>query len=356
MKLKKKKVPARKKNMFAKLAVVGLCLALLVVVFLSQRNQVGNRPATENTTADIIQQPVVRTVAGTVNREPFFDTDLAVYAGELRAIVAAHYGRVYNIASMGASFWDTTYDDGTPREFLNRMAVDILVRNMVIIQEARTRGINTPGTYSDLEAERAEWNSPTDEIIFGPRTLGPAEYNSYRLRGITDALKTILLMNELAPSIAQLREAFDSIDDSQKAADFLAKGNRFTWSADLDNESIRNLVENMVRQGISREEIVVQISSIYPSFTVENFEVNSRHVSREDSYDISLANMLREAYAGTLLPAPENKAALYHLVHKEGGGLLTFEDAPALGRNKWINEQFEIFIDKKVNEAEVILF
>ena len=319
------------------------------------RKELAAQTAADKTAANTIYRQTGKKPAGMINGEPFFEENLAVYAAELRAAVAAYYGRKYNLVGMGAQFWDTKYDGATPREFLNNLALDDLSRNIVLIQEARARSIDTPDTFNDLEEERGDWNAPTDDIVYGPRTLGPAEYNSYRITGITDALKTVLLQNELAPTTAQLKAAFDSLDESQKTDYFQASGVRFSWDEGLNDEEIRAELVGFLGQGISPEEIAVTMSALYPGFSLEDFEVHSRYVSRENRYDQERAEILRDAVEGTLLPGPMDLPELYYVTKKEGGGILTFEQAPILGRNKWINDQFEVFLDEKVKTARITL-
>ena len=311
--------------------------------------------AADKAEAKNIYRQTGRKPVGMINGEPFFDEDLAVYAAELRAAVSAYYGRKYNLGGMGAKFWDTEYDGATPREFLNNLALEDMTRNIVLIQEARARGIDTPDTYSALEEERAQWNAPTDDIQYGPKTLGPAEYNSYRITGITDALKTILLQNELAPTMAQLKASFDSLDESQKMDDFEASGVRFSWDEGLSDDEIRAEIKNSLKRGIPPEEITDTMSTVYPGFSREDFEVNSRYVSRGNQYDQARAELLREAAEGTVFPGPMGRPELYYVTTKKGGGILSFEQAPLLGRNKWINDRFEVFMDEKVKAARITL-
>ena len=312
-------------------------------------------------------------IPGTINGEPFFTEDLNVYRSELRAAVAAYYGQKYSISSMGASFWDTRYDGITPMEHMTNLAINDLKKNMVIIQQARIRGIDTPAAYSDLEEERAAWNAPTDEIVYGPKTLAPMEFISYRLTGITDALKTELLKNELAPTEAQLRSSYADLPPHLKIAPYRASGTRFTWGESSDwerraqylevsdsdkkyNEEVFAAVTGLLGQGFSAEQVVNALSDLYPRLLHEEFSINSRAVSRAIEYDQALAENLREVKAGSCIPGPFDMPALYHISEKEGGAYYRFEEAPGLGRNKWINDQFELFIAQKIKEARVTLF
>lgn len=349
---KQKKITGKK---IAFLGAAGLCL-LALLGFCAFRLYAAHTSAADKAAAKKIYRQSGRKPAGMINGEPFFQEDLAVYAAELRAAVAAHYGKKYGLSAVGASFWDTEYDGATPREFMNKLALNDLARNMVLIQQARKRGIDAPQTYHDLEEERAEWNNPGDEIIYGPKTLGPAEYNSYRISGISDELKTVLLKKELAPTTAQLKASFDSLNEGLKAAPWLASGVRFSWDAPaVPNGEIRAAIERSLGQGLSPEALVDTLSASYPGLSQEPFEVNSRYVSKEEAYDQELAAILSDAGKGSCVSGPEDRPELYYITEKMGGGILTFEQAPLLGRNKWINDQFDIFLTKKTKAARITL-
>jgi hypothetical protein len=291
--------------------------------------------------------------AGTVNGEPFFQEDLDVYALELRAAVAADYGRKYNLSAMGAKFWDTKYGNSTPGEALYRMALERLVRNMVLIQEARMRGIDAPESYHGLEAEREARNASSGEIVYGPKELGAAEFNSYRIAGITDDLKTALLAKELAPTESRMRAAYDSLPDELKQASWSASGDLFPWDG---GPSPEGEIRAALGRGLEAGEAARDLAGSFPGLEREHFEFNSGHVSKEDPYQQELAELLERAVTGSLVPGPQDRPELYHVTGKKGGGVLSYEQAPHLGRNKWINDQFEIFLNKKIKAAKVKVY
>jgi hypothetical protein len=291
--------------------------------------------------------------AGEVNGEPFFQEDLEVYALEFRAAVAADYGRKYNLSGVGAKFWDTKYGGSTPREALYAMALDRVVRNMVLIQEARRRGIDAPKSYHDLEAERKDRNAPTGEIVYGPKDLGSAEFNSYRITGITGDLKTLLLREELAPAEAQLRAAYDSLPGEVKQAPWSASGDLFKWD---EGPSPEKDIRAALKRGLDPEDAVRELAGRFPGLRREDFELRSNYISKEDPYERELADVLERAVPGSFVSGPRGMTEMYHVTGKKGGGILSFEDAPHLGRNKWINDQFEIFLNNKVKAAKVKLY
>ena len=333
----------------------GLCL-LALLGLLAFRIPAAAQSAADKAAAKKIYQQSGKKPAGMINGEPFFPEDVAVYAAELRAAVAAHYGKKYNLSNMGASFWNTKYDGTTPQEFMNKWALDDLAKNMVLIQEARKRGIDTPRTYHDIEAEREVWNQPTGEIVYGPKTLGPAEYNSYRISGISDELKTVLLKDELAPTAAQLKASFDSLGEGLKRAPWQASVVRFSWDASAAaGEEIRSALERLLRQGLSPQETVNTLSASYSGLAQEQLKIDSRYISKEDFYEQERAEILSTAGTGSCVAGPEGMPELYYVTEKTGGGILTFEEAPLLGRNKWINDQFEVFLNKKTKAASITL-
>ena len=350
---------AKKKPLIKILKIVTplvlVALIALGILALYRYKTVSALTAADMAQADKIYNGVK--AIGMVNGEPFFQSDVDVYALELRAAVAAHYGRKYNLAGMGADFWEIKYDGQTPREFMEKLARDDLVKNMVLIQEARKRGIDTPATYHDLEHEREEWNTPVDDIVYGPRTLGPAEFNGYRLTGIRDELKTSLLRNELAPTAAQLRAAYNTLDDGLKTAPHLLSGIRFYWDEDSGStDEIHSMLRQGIKAGTPPGELVENLSGIIPTLAQEAFDLNSRYVSREDSYQQELLSILEKTAKGSVVAGPEDRPELFYVTRKEGGHVMSFEEAPGLGRNKWINDQYEIFMDKKVKAARVTLF
>ncbi|MDR0600028.1 MAG: hypothetical protein LBG84_08115 [Treponema sp.] len=299
-----------------------------------------------------------RKPAGTVNGDPFFQEDLDVYAAELRAGVAANYGREYGVSHMGAAFWDTKYGDSTPRETLYKLALERLIRNMVLLQEARGRGVDAPSSYRELESERENRNNPGGGMVYGPEELAPAEFNSYRIGGITDELKTILLKNELAPTARQLRGAFDSLPDEMKRAPYLVSGIRFyraddpapagDAAASPGAAALKTALEKSLKE-LSPEEAAKNLR-----LSREEFTIDSRYISKEDSRRRELAGLLENAVPGDIAALPGG-SEWYYVIKKEGGGAFSFEEAPGLGISRWINDQFEIFLDQRVQAAKVIM-
>ena len=295
---------------------------------------------------------------GMVNSDPFFQHDLDIFAAERRAAVAAHFGRIYNLHTMGAKFWQTDFDGQTPQQFLNNLALEDLVRRIVLLQEARKRGIDVPDLFHDFEAEREIWNAPTDDIIFGPKTLNPKEFINYRITGISNALKTVFLANELKPTAAQLRKTFNSLDEGQKKAPVIMSLCWFYWdeNKEFSNDTIRLLLEQGLNNGEDSDTLVNRLSGKIPGLEKDEFILHNRLVSREDPYEQELWENLLEVGIGSLVSGPVDRPEAFLLLNREGGHIMSFEEAPGLARNKWINDQFELFLDKKTEEARVTLF
>ncbi|MDR2477338.1 MAG: hypothetical protein LBD18_06105, partial [Treponema sp.] len=71
------------------------------------------------------------------------------------------------------------------------------------------------------------------------------------------------------------------------------------------------------------------------------------------AYDQELAQLMADAVPGSVIRGPQGWPALYYVQKKEGGHVFTFEEAPLLARNKWINDQFDLFLDERVRKARV---
>lgn len=285
-------------------------------------------------------------IAGEVNGNVVYYDEIQMYADENKSVVIDEFSKKYGLEMLGNGFWDTQYDDITPREALYDRAISALVRNKVIQQQAVERKIVAPQNYEEMIGGLQNSN-PTE---YGPTTMSPAEYNSYLMSSAIDDLKTELLNNELAPTEEQEREAFNSLPDEVKETEFSLKGYLVTWQDDTTN--LQEQVQILMTQELGFEESINKLSETIQDLQIEPFEFNSEDVHREDISSIELSEKLIKMETGDMLEV-DNEKSLYYITEKEGGELLTYEQAPNLGRNKWINDAFETFINEKVQQAEV---
>lgn len=296
---------------------------------------------------------------GTVNGLPFYAEELVVYADEQRAAVTAQISQQYDLPGTGPSFWDTEYDGVTPREVLLDTAMEDLVRSKVIQQECITRGIVAPADFRELEQAMEEENAARQStaasggVVYGTESYTLAQYNEYQMTMAIDELKEHLLKNELEPTEQQLRDAYDSLDESFKRKDFTCAGWSIAWPATADDEAAAALVAEAL-ESTAPADLAAALADRLPGVTVEEFTFDSTEVHREDSTAIERSDILFFTEPGECSSILYNALpTVYYVTEKDGGGYYAFEESSRLGENKYINDAFEQFIDEKVAAATV---
>lgn len=296
---------------------------------------------------------------GTVNGLPFYAEELLVYADEERAAVTAQISQQYDLPGTGPSFWDTEYDGVTPREVLLDTAMEDLIRNKVIQQECITRGIVAPADFRELEQAMEEENAARQStaasggVVYGTESYTLAQYNEYQMTMATDDLKAYLLENELAPTEQQLRDAYDSLDESFKRKDFTCEGWSIAWPSTEDDEAAATLVAEAL-ESTAPADLPTVLADQLPGVMVEEFTFDSTEVHREDSTAIERSDILFFTEPGECSSILyDAQPTVYYVTEKDGGGYYAFEESSRLGENKYINDAFEQFIDEKVAVATV---
>lgn len=296
---------------------------------------------------------------GKVNGLPFYPEELLVYADEERAAVAAQISQQHSLPGTGPTFWDTAYDGVTPREVLLDTALADLVRNKVIQQECITRGIVAPADFRELEQAMEEENAARQStaasggVVYGTENYTLAQYNEYQMTMASDDLKAYLLKNELAPTEQQLRDAYDSLDESFKRRDFTCAGWSIAWPSTEDDEAAAALVAEAL-ESTAPADLAAALAEQLPGVTVEGFTFDSTEVHREDSTSIERSDILFFTEPGECSSILyDAQPIVYYVTEKDGGGYYAFEESSRLGENKYINDAFEQFIDEKVAAATV---
>ncbi|MFV0412867.1 MAG: hypothetical protein ACK5L3_06280 [Oscillospiraceae bacterium] len=294
-------------------------------------------------------------VAARVNGLPIYRQELAMYAAERKAALAAEFAAQQGLESFGSAFWDTEYGGQTPREALLNAALEDAVRAKVIQQQAALRGITAPADFREVEAALEQENQARSAkeglSAYGPSSMSLYEYNAYLMAQTENDLKTALLNGELAPTEEEQRAAFYTLPETLRYTGYEATG----WQISTFGEggNWRQFLQQQLEKA-TPEEAVAALQAEYPGIACLPFSMVSGEVHREDIYRQSLQEVLYPARAGQLLAGIEEGE--YFLVGwKAGGELLTYEQAPGLGRNKYINDTFEAFVHQKTEEAEVVV-
>jgi hypothetical protein len=277
-------------------------------------------------------------IVATVNGAPVYADELRMYADADRAAVSVSFSKEHNLSATGADFWDTEYDGTTPRQALLDAAMKDAVRNKVIQQAAVARGITAPSDFRNVQQALKERNeSQAAGGEYGPADMGIGEYDNYLMAQTIDDLKANLLDNELKPTDADLQAAFDSLDPTYKESPFTVTGWLITPGPDSPAESDWHLDATNFSCPVAA--------------TCEEFSLDSANIGREDTDNLSRATALSTATVGDLVP--DTGGASIFVTQKTGGEPLTLDQAPQLGRNKWINDQFEVWVDNLVATASV---
>ena len=296
---------------------------------------------------------------GTMNGLAFYAEELLVYADEQRAAVAAHLSQKYNLPGTGPSFWDTEYEGVTPREVLLDTAMADLVRSKVIQQECIARGIVAPADFRQLKQAMEQENAARKStaasggVVYGTEAYTLAQYNEYQMTMATDDLKEYLLKHELAPTKQQLQDAYNSLDESFKRKDFTCAGWSIAWPSTENDEAAATLVAAALKT-TAPASLPAALENQLPGVRVERFTFRSADVHRENSTAIEQSDILFATKPGELSSVLyDAQPTVYYITEKDGGGYYTFEESSRIGENKYINDAFEQFIDKKVESATV---
>lgn len=299
-------------------------------------------------------------VLGTVNGDPFYREELLLYAERRRAAVSARYSRDYDLPGTGAGFWTGEYGGSQPVDTLLDEALQELVRDKVTQQECVRRGIVAPLDFlaleESLQAENDSRRETLDEggYVYGTTEYTLDQYSDYQMTMALDELKASLLEGSDAPDRQQLQAAFDSLDESLKRRDFSASGTAFFWQIDADLDRGAAAILAALDAGADPDALPEQLADDAPGLTVRAIELDTAQLSKDDTLGSHLTDVLFGIESGGSLAEVYNgENALYVLDEKTGGGHYTFEEAPGLGENKYVNDACEALIDRLAGEAQV---
>lgn len=290
---------------------------------------------------------------GTVNGIPFYQKELDLYKEEYRAKVAAAFADQHNLDSVGKEFWNTPYDGIRPEEVLTDQALEALIRDKIIQQEAVNRNIVAPLDFLELEkAYQEQMNANNNNtLVYGPSHYSLEEYRQYLMTQTIDELKKTLLEDELKPTQEQLKQSFAALPATLKEKDFHSSGYRIQ-SKNQEYEALHEL-ENKLAAGEVIPDIIEEQKE-HQNLSIEPFTLDTRNIHREDVSAIELTGLLFPVGAGEFVSTfISGEPVIYYIETKDGGGYLTYEEAPGWGRNKWINDQFELYIDHQVQMAVI---
>lgn len=298
---------------------------------------------------------------GSVNGKKIHPEELRMYAESERALVAAEYSQQYQLPGLGKSFWSTDFEGHTPSETLLDRTMEKLVYYKVLAQQCAAEKIPVPEDYEQLvkemekENDRRKQAASRGEVVYGIPEYTVSQYHEYIMTTARTKLMEKLLQNQLAPTEEQLRQAYEKLDDRYKHRDFFCTGWVISWPPTEDPEKTAETIRTVLREKGAQQAKEILTAEV-DGLLMEEFSLDTKTVHREDTQSIRTAELLFDVPAGECSPlVEESLPTLYYLEQKEGGGLLSFEEAPRLATNQYINDAFEHFLNEKIAEAKVSL-
>lgn len=281
-----------------------------------------------NTPAKKAQNDIV----GIIGNNTITYDEVLMYATQNKTVVGESFAKENNIESYGSSFWSTAYNGKSPLDSLAESILTDLIYANTLREETSKYGISTE---VDFLSAKKKWSTLNDK---NGTNLSLFDYINNTISNEENQLKE-KLFEEKKPSEATLEKAYASLDDDYKREDFKLTGIEFKF-IEGQTESILASLVNISSNTDNEDEIVENLSSLYPNCIIKSFSINSQEIQKEDLYNLSIAEVLFNKNKNELVEGIQEEQYFYILT-KEGGNLLTYHQAPELGKNKYINDLFD---------------
>ena len=151
-----------------------------------------------------------------VNGDPISVRFLTRRLAANRSAVYRHFADKTG-ATPGAEFWMTNYDGETPRQWLQRRALEECVRLQVELGSGKRHGLLPDTSYAgflkalDRENVRRRTALAKGEPIYGPQQYGEDEFFTYVMNNLRLTLQQRLGEGELKPSAEALQKLYESV-------------------------------------------------------------------------------------------------------------------------------------------------
>lgn len=324
-------------------AVIAVCILLAAVCILLSGTAAGEK------------------TVFTVNGVGITPRHEQLYLDDVRAQVTAYYHAKFGADPNEEGFWQADFDGRTPAEYQRELAWRRLIRDTVERQLARENGLDVPLTLEEIDQAR-EARNQTAGIRYGPEEYGVMEYIAQTQTQVRDSLKTALLAGDLAPTEADLYTLYQQADrvllDKGYSATVgvIACG---TMQVGVYPEALPQALElvKTLWSGPERAaEVIAQVEE-RTGVTLEYSSVSFDTVSlqKEDDLLPKLAEGCRAVPAGGFSEPWESGVArgIAVVLEKDDRGMATFEEAQRALTNLWINENYDGYIERAVNAAEI---
>ncbi|WP_402844244.1 hypothetical protein [Microbacterium sp. GXS0129] len=260
------------------------------------------------------------------------------YGLGLQSAVGTDFAAQHDIASYGSDFWGQEYGGTRPVDALASAVKSALTADCALILLADDWGV-------DSSAFRAATEEPG----------GVDAYERIRSRAeeLKDAVRAALL-EQSPPDDADLRSAFERLGDVSKESDLAVTVWRVHGAEEVIAASMAPA--SPTSAGVTGSSATVDTTNaaalrdrlIAAGASVEELRIDSQEISKEDLYSSQILDAMQHAEPGAVIDGFTEGERLI-LVDKLGGGLLTFEQAPQLARNAYVNELLEEQLEQGID-------
>ncbi|MFK4789835.1 hypothetical protein [Microbacterium sp. ZW T5_56] len=251
------------------------------------------------------------------------DATAVTYGRGLQSAVGTEFATQHDIASYGSDFWGQDYDGTRPVDALAAAVDSALAADCALIRLAEEAGVDTSPFHAAAE-----------------EAGGVDAYERIRSRAeeLKDAVRAALL-EQSPPDDAALRAAFERLGNVYKESDLAitvwrVHGGDAVLSTDIAPAAVPDTAElrdRLIAAGVSIDEL----------------HIDSQEISKEDLYSAQILDAMQHAEPGAVIDGFAGGERLV-LVDKVGGGLLTFEQAPQLARNAYVNDLLEQRLEERI--------
>lgn len=316
-----------------------LLLALFVLAFGSLRAK-GNEPLT---------------VCG----YPISEEYVNLYEDDCRAAVESYFYQTYGADPNGTAFWSQSFDGEVPQEMLREQALSRLVSDVVMRAEARERGIEADVTYDELvKALEAENEVRASGKSYGPDTYSLLQYIEKTDGQILKALKEEMLADDFKPTDEDLEAIYKEQQDALDMG-YQAKLLLFMYTSMKAGSFPEGLSEALLEAGQAWESgegqdaIAAQLQDKgYPIDCVA-LTIDTENQQKDNEETRWLLDVCAEIEEGAVSEVVTfvNQCGIACVEERTDYGVPSFADARQYLEVVWINEQYETYMEQKVDAA-----
>lgn len=301
---------------------------------------------------------------GTINNYQVSMEEFQLYANQQVNAVGAWFYQNYGADVNQEDFWDTEFGGETPKNKLIESTKQKITEANIILISAKEYDLGyeadfdiTKKAFVDENQDR-ENKTESGVVIYGPEQYSMEQYLAYVQEAAIDDLKTYLLDNELAPSEEQLREAYESLDKGIIDKGYSAVVVRFQCFDFQRTEEVFTNIRKNQSEGMGISEIILVLEEQYKDIiSSDTLELSLANMSLDNTSLQALYEEYRNVWEGSFIEqviGTSGGKELHYVLSKEDYGQMVFEEAIRYAQIKWINDQFAIYSEKKVETAEIL--